>query len=286
MGKKSLFREKSLGEINSPEKIDEYISVTVPSVYTILCTLAVMTAALIAWVFFGNVTDKVYIGGVVFPDEDVVGVSIPNSGIVRNVFVHKGDYVEKNQSLALVSVQESYSIVSAPYNGVVLFNKAENTPFEAFEPIVNLINKDTTSVIRNIVAFANFNNLRELHTGMEVQVSPTDLPREKNGYIYGTIVRISKYPISKSEAVQKMKVEDFANNIFPNEGSAFEVTVSLKLDPQNKNEFLWSFPQTEKVDMGVGTFCNIQIITKKRSIYQFLFEMIKDTSRKVELCLD
>ena len=83
-----------------------------------------------------------------------------------------------------------------------------------------------------------------------------------------------------------MKIEDFANNIFPRDGSAFEVGIRLNLDPQDPNSFKWSFRQEKKVDMGVGTFCSVQIVTRRRSIYRFLFENVRETVRKAELWLE
>lgn len=286
MEKKNLFRQKTLEEYNSPERIDEYVHITSPSVYGILITLGILAGALIIWSILGNVTDKANIGGLVFPTNGIVGVSLPNEGTVRDMFVAKGDYVKKNQSIALVSVQESYSILSAPYDGVILSAKPKNEHFNAFEPIANLVYQGKERQVETVVAFANFSTARDLKPGMEAQVSPVNMPREKYGYIYGKILNVSKYPITRTEAIQEMKVESFTDDVFPKEGSAFKVEIALYKDSKDAANFLWSFPPEGAVDMGVGTFCNIQIITKKRSILHYLFEQLRFTANTIALWID
>jgi len=45
----------------------------------------------------------------------------------------------------------------------------------------------------------------------------------------------------------------------------------------------WSFPQKEVIDMNVGTFCNIEVVVRDRSIFEYLTENIRETTNKVRL---
>lgn len=47
--KKNIFRKTSLDKISSPEKLNDYIKVSNPSVWIILTAIAVMLAAAIFW---------------------------------------------------------------------------------------------------------------------------------------------------------------------------------------------------------------------------------------------
>lgn len=51
----SIFREKSIDRINSPEQLDSYIRVTTPSVWIILIALIVLLLGFLAWSIFGKV---------------------------------------------------------------------------------------------------------------------------------------------------------------------------------------------------------------------------------------
>ena len=50
----SVFREKSLRRISSPEQMDEYIRVTTPSVWIALIALALLIAGFLIWSIFGT----------------------------------------------------------------------------------------------------------------------------------------------------------------------------------------------------------------------------------------
>ncbi|MBR1740449.1 MAG: hypothetical protein IJ733_01000 [Lachnospiraceae bacterium] len=53
---KSIFREKSLKRISSPEQMDDYIRVTSPSVWLILMAMIVLLIGIVVWAVFGTVT--------------------------------------------------------------------------------------------------------------------------------------------------------------------------------------------------------------------------------------
>lgn len=51
----SVFRKKSLDQINSPEQLDDYIRVTTPSVWIVLLALVVLLVGILAWSIFGSI---------------------------------------------------------------------------------------------------------------------------------------------------------------------------------------------------------------------------------------
>ena len=50
----SIFREKSLKKVSSPEQMNEYIRVITPSVWIALIALAVLLAGFLIWSIFGT----------------------------------------------------------------------------------------------------------------------------------------------------------------------------------------------------------------------------------------
>ena len=288
-----LFRKKALEKLNSPQNLSEYVKVTSPSVYLVIGTLLLLAIGLVLWSFYGTVTDKVNVSGVVFPAQGTVGINIPNAGVVRTVYVHRGDHVNANQTVALVSIDQAYSIVTAPYDGTVLNYKAENDHFEAFESLVNLIPDQPSQVTgdlhsaasNHIIAFVDFQTQRKLKNGMEVQVSPSNLPREKFGYITGEIVRLSQYPVDKKEVQKRLQVEEFANDIMPTQGSAFEIEIELHTIEGHPDQYAWSTARANKSssdldkNLSVGSFCDVQIVTRKTNVVSYLFN---DVKQKVE----
>ena len=51
----SIFRQKSLDKVSSPEQLNDYIRVTTPSVWLVLAALVVLLIGMLAWSIFGTV---------------------------------------------------------------------------------------------------------------------------------------------------------------------------------------------------------------------------------------
>ena len=52
--KKSVFRKKSLDNISSPERLNEYIRVSTPGVWLILAAITVLLIGILVWSVFGT----------------------------------------------------------------------------------------------------------------------------------------------------------------------------------------------------------------------------------------
>lgn len=51
----SLFREKSLERVSSPDQMDDYVRVITPSVWLVLLAVAVLVVGVIVWNVLGTV---------------------------------------------------------------------------------------------------------------------------------------------------------------------------------------------------------------------------------------
>lgn len=56
---KSIFRQKSLDRISSPEEMDDYIKVTSPSMYIVLAAIILLLLAGIFWSITGKIESTV-----------------------------------------------------------------------------------------------------------------------------------------------------------------------------------------------------------------------------------
>ena len=55
MESKQIFRKKSIERVSSPEKLDDYIKVTTPSVWIILAATVALLVGMIIWGVFGKI---------------------------------------------------------------------------------------------------------------------------------------------------------------------------------------------------------------------------------------
>ena len=180
-------------KLQSLDQVESLLKITSIPSFLIALTVLLLLGAFFTWGFLGNVSDKAYYSGVVFPMQGTNDVSLPNKGMIRTMLVHSGDYISKGQSVALISIDDSYSILTSTVDGTVISTKVDNEPFEAFEPIVSVVDNNSQPTQRYmLIAFANNANQRDLRVGMEAQVWPEDEKRDEIGYVRGRIVRIDR----------------------------------------------------------------------------------------------
>ena len=55
MAEKSIFRDKSLERISTPEQLNDYIKVTKPSVWVVLIATILLIAGALVWAIFGKI---------------------------------------------------------------------------------------------------------------------------------------------------------------------------------------------------------------------------------------
>ena len=71
----SIFRQKSIDKVSSPEKLDDYIRVTTPSVWITLAAITILLIGTIVWGIFGELT--------IHNDDGTIDVVAPISFIIN-----------------------------------------------------------------------------------------------------------------------------------------------------------------------------------------------------------
>lgn len=271
-------------KLQSPDQIGSTLKVTALPTYLLALTALLLIGAFFVWGFLGTVSDKVYYSGVVFPLEGTSDVSLPNQGMVRTIFVHSGDHVSRGQSVALISVDNSYSILTSTVEGTVISTKVDNEPFEAFEPIISVISGNEAQTQRTmLIAYIDNAGQRDLREGMGAQVWPEDEKRDEIGYVRGRVMRIDRYPVSANEVRQTLKNEEMASRLLESGHMMYQVNIELMRSEQNPTLYDWSFGQPEDVSMNVGTYCSVLSETRRRSMFQYLFEGARTWFRALKL---
>lgn len=270
--------------VESPGEIGSTLKVTALPVYLLALTALLLIGAFFVWGFLGSVSDKVYYSGVVFPQQGTTDISLPNKGMVRTVFVHNGDRVTRGQSVALISMDESYSILTSTVEGTVISTKVDNEPFEAFEPIVSVIDDSGDDTQRSmLIAYIDNAGQRDLRVGMGAQVWPEDEKRDEIGYVKGRVLRIDRYPVSAEAVRQALKSDDLASRLLASGEMMYRVNIELLPSPKDSTKLDWSFGEPDDVSMEVGTYCSVLTETKRRSMFQYLFESGRTWFRALKL---
>ncbi len=255
--------------------------------YLLAAASAMLLMAFIVWGILGSVSDKAYYSGVVFPVQGVTDITLPNSGVVRSMLVHNGDSVQEGQPIAMVSIGNSHSFLTSTVTGLVISTKADNEQFEAFDPIVSVVTGDANSQqagATQLIAYASNEAQRDLQVGMEAQVWPSDEKRDEIGYVRGRITQVVRYPADADDVRQSLK-SDVMAQLMLGDGKEvlYEVRIDLLRDPSNPACYDWSFGQPDDVSMGIGTYCSVLTETRRRSMFQYLFDASRTHVRNLKL---
>ena len=269
----------------SPEQIVDHLHVTSVPTYLLAMAVIVLLVAFIVWGVLGNVSDKAYYSGVVFPVQGTTDVSLPNKGIVRTMLVHNGDSVHLGQTIAMVSIGNSHSFLTSTVSGLVISTKSDNEPFEAFDPIVSVVDSKESkhSQRTQLIAYANNEAQRNLRIGMEAQVWPANEKRDEIGYVRGRISQVVRYPADADEVRQMLKSDVMARRFLgEGEEAVYEVFIDLLRDSADSTCYDWSFGVPDNVSMGIGTYCSVLTETRRRSMFQYLFESSRTRFRNLK----
>lgn len=278
-------KEDSEKRAQSPEQISEHIRVTAIPTYLLATAIIVLLGAFIVWGFLGNVSDKAYYSGVVFPVQGTTDITLPNKGMVRTMLVHNGDSVHKGQTVALVSIGDSHSFLTSTVTGLVISTKTDNEPFEAFDPIVSVIDENAgeQSQRTQLIAYADNEAQRDLRIGMVAQVWPADEKRDEIGYVRGRITQVVRYPADADEVRQTLKSNILAKRLLEQGDVVYEVRIELLRSPEDSTRYDWSFGEPVDVSMGIGTYCSVLTETRRLSMFEYLFEASRTRFRSFKL---
>ena len=272
--------------LQSPEQIANHLRVTYVPTYLLAAAAIVLLVAFIVWGFLGNVSDKAYYSGVVFPVQGTADITLPNKGIVRSMLVHNGDSVRQGQTVAMVSIGDSHSFLTSRVSGLVISTKADNEPFEAFDPIVSVVDGNASegqSQHTQLIAYADNEAQRDLRIGMEAQVWPADEKRDEIGYVRGRITQVVRYPADADEVRQTLKSNILAKRLLEQGDVVYEVRIDLLRLPKDATRYDWSFGEPDNVSMGIGTYCSVLTETRRCSMFQYLFESARTRFRDITL---
>ncbi|MBQ4388977.1 MAG: hypothetical protein II824_03270 [Bacteroidales bacterium] len=273
--------------LSSPDQIGTVLKITALPTYLLAFTVLLLIGAFFVWGFLGTVSDKVYYSGVVFPLQGTSDVSLPNKGMIRTMFVHGGDHVTRGQTVALVSVGDSYSILTSTVEGTVISTKVDNEPFEAFEPILSVVDgMDPRSGKAMLIAYVDNAGQRHIKEGMDAQVWPENEKRDEIGYVRGRITRIDRYPVAADVVRQTLRSEEMADRLLTAGTTMYQVNIELFTSAENPAEYDWSFGEPEDVNMNVGTYCSVLTETRRRSMFRYLFDSARTRFRAVKLRLE
>ena len=304
----NIFRKTAMDSIATPEQLDQQVKIMKPVTWLILVTLIVGLITLVLWSVTGNITNGTSFAGVVFPNSDVKNMTVNYSGIVKDVLVAEGDYIEVGDIIGVVynqnaldyleeikynmsagdegskeyeafeemlaAAKQSYisnSMITSSYSGYVQSVKRCNAVVAEGDTIAVIMINDEASTYNEVVVYVPIQTAITLSLGMEAQISPAFAPREEYGYMEGVITSISSIPITEESILKHMGTLSYVQDILP-EKTCVEVRIKLSLYEASVNSYKWSNPNGENLPVEIGTMCDVFVVTKEQKPINLLLE--------------
>ena len=81
-------------------------------------------------------------------------------------------------------------------------------------------------------------------------------------------------------------LEEMVRRLMESGETLYQVNIELLPSPDDPGLYDWSFGQPEDVNMNVGTYCSVLSETRRRSMFQYLFEEARTRFRAVKLRME
>ena len=300
--RRSLFQQKALNKLQSPDELDKLYSVTDPKGWVGLATVLFLILSGIVWAIFGVMADKISGTGLMVDAAGMANIATSTSGRLLTLKPKIGDSVQKGQVVATV---EQYSTeqdiarlkadlinttsrvdmaakvaqlnalmdkllrdgqVVSPANGIVTEIKANpGDVVAAGTPLFSLRLSPEQEEIK-VLLYVPALDGKKILPGMTVQITTGTSDFNEYGSLIGRVSRVSEYPVSAEGVTRWSGSKETTSWIMQRAGgSAMEVHIDLIKDPDTVSGYLWSSISGAPEKLTAGTACTGNIVVKRQA---------------------
>lgn len=159
------------------------------------------------------------------------------SGIVMEVPVRKGDFVQPGNTIILVQ------------------------------------DENTENVFEALIYFP-INEGKKIRPNMKIGIVPSTVKQEEFGYIQGLVTSVSDFPVSNQSLLGSLQNESLAA-IFAQKGPLIEVKVSLIPDSSTYSGYKWSSSKGPEQKINAGFLCSAVVTTDKKKPIELVIPTLK-----------
>jgi HlyD family secretion protein len=99
----SIYREKALNKMSSPEGLDDALVVASPKLWLAFSTIFVVVASAVTWGFFGSVPTRIFAEGILLDQgTEVFSATAEGNGQLIKILVEPGTVVEAGAAVAMI----------------------------------------------------------------------------------------------------------------------------------------------------------------------------------------
>jgi HlyD family secretion protein len=192
----------------------------------------------------------------------------------QRIFKQKFDIAQAKGKVELVERQlEESTQVFSPIKGTVISLEAmEESMIQTGMTILNVEPLEPgLKVFMSVSAMKG----KKIQPGMTAEITPTTVKREEYGYIFGTVIDISEFPITADSLMRLFNNRSFVEDAI-RLGPLTSVNIEPVKDTTTRSGFKWSSQKGARVLVTVGTLCSGEVVVKLQSPISLVIPKLKE----------
>ncbi|MDZ7962000.1 MAG: NHLP bacteriocin system secretion protein [Aulosira sp. DedQUE10] len=127
------------------------------------------------------------------------------------------------------------------------------------------------------VAFFPVSEGKKIQKGMDLQITPSTVKRERFGGIVATVTSVSAFPVTKESASSVVGGAEILQGL-TSQGPQIQVFAELQPDPSTKSRFRWSSSKGPETHITSGTTTSVRVKIDEQSPISFVFPILRSWS--------
>ena len=254
----SLFRERALERVSSPEQLDQLVSVTSPRRWLGLGALLLAVIAAVVWSIASTVPTTLSGSGFLLPLDGLASVTAPVSGTVHDITLQTGAHVVAGDTVARLEEPDGTSVpVVAPRTGVVTETDTFDGGFANEAQPLALIEPVGWPLVA--YAYVPTDLAGELEPGTPARLTLDGGLGRRFGFLAGHVESVSRYAVTPDRlalVLQGTSVESQVTKL----GAVNEVVVALDQTAANPSGLVWSLGRGPSEPPSAGLPGSVQFV--------------------------
>ncbi len=118
---------------------------------------------------------------------------------------------------------------------------------------------------------------KKIQKGMELQVTPSTVKRERFGGIVATVTNVSAFPVTKEGASSVVGGAEVLQGLTTKDAQ-IQVFAELQPDPTTKSQFRWSSSKGPDTEITSGTTTSVRVKVSEQSPISFVLPILRSWS--------
>ncbi|MEQ9485084.1 NHLP bacteriocin system secretion protein [Coleofasciculus sp. F4-SAH-05] len=141
------------------------------------------------------------------------------------------------------------------------------------------INEETASSRLVGITYLSIADGKKVQPGMNLQITPKTVKRERFGGIVGTVTSISPFPVTKEAAISVVGNPEVVEGLVSQKPDGMmEIVADLVANPSTASRYQWSSSQGPQMQISPGTTTVVRIKVEERAPITYVFPILRSIS--------